>query len=135
MHASLIESEDEHHWVLLDHRVTEVHVTARVVRLRTWSLDGSVELSLSTPFVVRLGSGAAKTLDPSRPESLAPLLALVGKPVQSLTISRKGDATVAFDDGVTIEAGRDPRVVSWELLGGGILEGLGYRSAPGVDSW
>jgi hypothetical protein len=46
-----------------------------------------------------------------------------------------GDATVAFEQGVTIEAGRDPRTVSWELLGGGTLEGLGYRCSPGVDPW
>lgn len=135
MHASLIESEDEHHWVLLEHRITELSLTARTVRIRTWSLDGSLEVSLASPFMLRLASGATKTLDPARPESLAPLLAFVGTPVQSITVTRAGDAAVELGDGASIEAGRDPRNISWELLGGGVLEGLGYRCEPGAELW
>lgn len=135
MHSSLIESDDEHHWVLLDHRLTELSITRRAVRVRTWSLDGSVELSLSAPFRVRLASGAVRTLDPSRPESATPLLPMVGKEVQSLTVSRSGDVVMEFADGVMIEAAPDARAVSWELLGGGVMEGVSYRCAPGVNPW
>lgn len=135
MHASLIESGDEHHLVLLDHRVTELSVTSRTVRLRTWSLDGSVELSLSAPFHLRLANGATRTLDPSRPESVGPLLSLVGREVQSLTVSRAGDAVMQLADGLAIEATQNPRVVSWELLGGGVLEGLAYRAGAGAFPW
>ena len=135
MHASLIESEDEHHWVLLDHRVTELNVSARTVRVRTWSLDGSTELSLAAPFKLRLSSGTVRVLDPERPESLGPLLAIVGREVQSFTIGRNGDAVMELAEGVAIEAGPDPRAVSWELIGGGVMEGLMYRSAPGTHPW
>lgn len=135
MHASLIESEDEHHWVLLDHRVTELSVALRAVRVRTWSLDGSLELSLSAPFRLRLSSGAVRSLDPARAESLTPLLALVGRGVQSVTIARSGDVIMAFGDGAALEGSPDPRLAAWELLGAGLLEGLAYRSAPGAAPW
>lgn len=135
MHASLIESEDEHHWVLLDHRLTELSVTSRNVRVRTWSLDGSVELLLATPFRLRLPNGTTRTLDPSRPESMGPLLAIVGRDVQSLTVWKAGSATMELADGLAIEATPDPRLMSWELLGGGVLEGLTYRAGAGAFPW
>lgn len=121
--------------MLLDHRVTELSIGSRSVRVRTWSLDGSVEFSLSAPFRLRLPSGTVRVLDPSRPESLSRLLAIVGREVQSLTIARSGDALMELAGGVGIEAGPDPRATSWELLGAGLLEGLAYRSTPGTGPW
>jgi hypothetical protein len=135
MQASLIESEDEHHWVLLEHRVTEISLSRKVVRLRTWSLDASVEISLSSPFQLRLESGAVKTLDAARPESLSPLLGYLGAAVQSITVARDGEMTVELGGGAVIETSLDPRLVSWELLGGGVLEGMSYRGAPGQNPW
>lgn len=134
MQASLIESEDEHHWVLLEHRVTEISLSTKVVRLRTWSLDASVEISLSSPFQLRLESGAVKSMDAARPESLSPLLAFLGSAVQSITVARDGEMTVELG-GAVIQAALDPRLVSWELLGGGVLEGMSYRGAPGQNPW
>lgn len=135
MHASLIESPDEHHWVLLDHRVSELSISPRTVRVRTWSLDGSLELSLSGDFRLRLASGATRALAAGRTDALAPLLAVVGRGVQAVTVGRNGQVVMDLADGAAIEAGPDPRVVSWEMVGGGILEGLAYRCAPGTTPW
>ena len=51
MNAQLIESEDEHHWVLLDHRVTQLVIDRSSIRIQTWSLDGSADIRLAAPFV------------------------------------------------------------------------------------
>ena len=58
MNAQLIESDDEHHWVLLDHRVTQLVIDRSSIRIQTWSLDGSADIRLAAPFVAYLASGA-----------------------------------------------------------------------------
>lgn len=130
MNAQLIESDEEHHWVLLEHRVTQLAVDLRSLRLQTWSMDGSAEIRIATAFVLRLTSGSARELDPARPETLAPALGLVGLPVRSLTMARSGQLLVQVGDDATIEVGPDARVDAWEVQGGGVLEGMLYRCPP-----
>jgi len=133
MQASLIESPDEHHWVLLDHRVTQLVVDVRSLRLQTWSLDGSTELRLAAPFALRSAAGVERTLDPAETLGLAPALALLRRRVASLTVTRAGDLTVEFGDGTALVARPSPRAEAWELQGGGTLEGMAYRCPPGGD--
>ena len=102
MNAQLIESDDEHHWVLLDHRVTQLVIDRSSIRIQTWSLDGSADIRLAAPFVVHLASGAARHIDPADTERLAPCLALVGLGVRSVTVTRTGTLTLAFSDGSSI---------------------------------
>lgn len=130
MTASLIESPDEHHLVLLDTRVTQLSADARALRLQTWSLEASLEIRIGAPFTLRLGEGATRALDPELPESLAPTLALLQRPVRSLTMTVAGELVVVVGDGelrVRAHARRD----AWEVQGAGALEGLLYRAVPG----
>ena len=131
MQASLIQSADEHHWVLLDHRVTQLAVDARSLRLLTWSLDGSTEVRIAAPFALRAAGGAERTLDPVETLTLAPALGLLRRRVASLTVARSGELTVELGDGSALVVPPDPRVEAWELQGGGTLEGMAYRCPPG----
>ena len=131
MQAQLIEGPDDHHWVLLGHRVTQMVIDAGAVRLQTWSLDASAEVRLGAPFTLRLASGAARTLDPEATESLAPALALLRRPLRSLTMTRGGELTVEFGDGAVVTARPHPRLDAWEVQGAGALEGMSYRCGAG----
>jgi hypothetical protein len=135
VNAQLIESEDEHHWVLLDHRVTQLVIDRSSIRIQTWSLEGSADVRLAAPFVVNLASGASRHIDPSDTERLAPCHALVGLGVRSVTVTRTGTLTLAFSDGSSIAASPDPRRQGWDVQGGGILEGMAYAGEPGVQLW
>lgn len=136
MKAQLIESHDEHHWVLLDHRITQLSIDARAVRLQTWSLDGSAEIRLAAPFTLRAPGGVERRLDPALTESLAPMLALLRRGVRSLTIRREGELAVELGDGSTILAPPSRRAGAWELHGAGVLEGVMYGiDAEGAMSW
>jgi hypothetical protein len=130
MTASLIESPDEHHLVLLDTRLTQLAVDARELRLQTWSLDASLDIRIAAPFTLRTGEGAPRTLDPQAPETLAPALALLQRPVRSLTMTVGGELVVVVGDGELRVRPHGLRG-AWEVQGAGALEGLLYRSAPG----
>lgn len=135
MGATLIESPDEHHWVLLDHKVTEIVVDSSSFRILTWSLEGSADIRCSTPFILRQPSGSERTIDPTETETLAPLLGLLRRRVESLTITRDGELTIGFSGGtsVVVRARRPSsggrRVAGWEVQGGGALEGMSYAGA------
>jgi hypothetical protein len=129
MRATLIESPDEHHWMLLDHRVTQLVFDARAFRMQTWSLDSSVEIRLAGPFTFVSPRGGERRLDPEQTEGLAPVLGLLRRPVQSLTITRAGDLVVALGDGAELQIGPSVRGDAWEVVGAGSMEGMGYRCA------
>ena len=131
MNATLIESPDEHHWVLLDHRVVRIAVEADAVTLQTWSLDASAEVRVSAPFTLRLASGQIRSLDPEHAEGLAPLLALLRSPVRGLTVSRGGELSLSFGDGSSLVVPPSARYAAWEVNGGGVMEGVAYRCPPG----
>jgi hypothetical protein len=135
VNAQLIESEDEHHWVLLDHRVTQLVIDRASIRLQTWSLEGSADIRLAGPFALQLASGGTRHIDPIDTERLAPCLAMVGLGVRSVTVTRNGTLTLEFTDGSTIAVASDPRRSAWDVQGGGILEGMAYAGQPGVELW
>lgn len=131
MRTSLIESPDEHHWVLLDYRITQLALDGSSVRLLAWSLEASLELRLGAPFVLRTPAGGERRLDPDQPETLAPLLALLRRPLSSLTITRTGELTLQLGDGTTLAATANARRDSWDVNGGGALEGMVYHGGAG----
>lgn len=133
MKATLLERPDEHHWVLLEYRVTQLAFDARAVRLLCWSLEGSAEVRLAAPFIYAPASGAARTLDPSASETLAPLLGRVRSALTSLTVTRDGELAVGFGDGARIVAA-STRADAWEVQGAGLLEGMTYRADAGAMS-
>jgi hypothetical protein len=131
MQASLIESDDEHHWILLDHQVTQLLVDATSLRLQTWSLDASLEIRVSAPFTLHTAAGAVRALDPADAEQLAPVLSLLRRRVRSLTATRRGELALEFGDGARVDVAPHARLPAWEVQGGGTLEGLAYRSEAG----
>jgi hypothetical protein len=135
MRTSLIESPDEHHWVLLDYRIAQLAADASSVRLLAWSLEASLELRLASPFVLHTSAGGERRLDPEQPETLAPLLALLRRPLSSLTITRAGELTLRLGDGTTLAAPASARRDAWDVSGGGALEGMAYRAAGGGPPW
>ena len=135
MQASLIQSADEHHWVLLDHQLTQLALDVRSLRLQTWSLDASIDLRLVAPFALRTAAGAERTLDPAETLTLAPVLALLRRRVASVTVAKGGELTLQFGDGTALVARPSPRLDAWELVGGGTLEGMAYRCPPGGAMW
>ena len=131
MRAQLMESPGEHHWVLLDHRVTQLAFDAESVRLHTWALDGSTELRLAAPFTLRSAAGGGRLHDPEETAALAPLLALLRRRLSALTVTRGGELTAEFEGGTAIVVEPSGRRVAWELQGGGALEGVVYRCPVG----
>ena len=127
MQASLIQSPDEHHLVLLDHRVAQLNFDVQSVRLQTWSLDSSTELRLTAPFTLRQPAGAVRSFDPLETATLGPVLALLRRRMASLTFSADGELTAEFDGGLSLHARPSARGEAWEVQGGGTLEGLAYR--------
>ena len=116
--------------MLLDHRVTQLVFDVRALRIQTWSLDSSVEIRVAAPFTLVSPRGGERRLDPAQTEGLAPVLGILRRPVQSLTIARSGELSVEFGDGGAIRvppAGGD----AWEVLGAGTMEGMSYRSRTG----
>ena len=130
MKAQLIESPEEHHWVLLEHGITEITVYQHALRIRTWSLDGSTEVLLAGPFTLR-GPNGERRMNPAEPETLGPVLALVGAAIRSLTIRRDGALELQLGDGSVVAAPPDPRADAWRVQGGGVLEGMAYRCPAG----
>jgi hypothetical protein len=104
-------------------------------RLQTWSLEGSAEIRCSAPFTFRPASGAERTIDPAETETLAPVLSLLRRRLESITVTRDGELTVSFSGGVSLVAsgGRPTaggrRSAPWEVQGGGALEGMSYVGA------
>jgi hypothetical protein len=135
MGATLIESPDEHHWVLLDHQVTQLVIEASSFRLQTWSLDASAEIRCAAPFTLRQSSGAERTIDPAETETLTPVLSLLRRRLESVTITRDGELTATFSGGTSVvvagkaAAGSRRRGPRWEVQGGGALEGMSYSGA------
>jgi hypothetical protein len=130
----LIESPDEHHWVLLDHRVTQLLIDPSSFRFQTWSLDASAEIRCSAPFRLRQATGAERVLDPRATETLAPVLTLLQRRIESLTITRRGELTADFGGGVSLTVEPHPRYEAWEIQGGGALEGMRYLCHIGGGS-
>lgn len=129
MGATLIESSDEHHWVLLDHQVTQLVVESASLRIQTWALDASAEIRCAAPFALRQSSGAERTLDPSETETLAPLLTLLRRRLESITVTRDGELTAGFSGGTSLVVPSGRRTPAWEVQGGGALEGMSYSGA------
>ena len=61
--------------LLDEHRVTQLLVELRAVRLLTYSLNDALELRVGVPFTLRQADGDARRVDPAEPEQLAPLQA------------------------------------------------------------
>ncbi len=131
MSATLDRRPGGHVLLLDEHRVTQLLVELRAVRLLTYSLHDALELRIGVPFTVRQADGDARRVDPAEPEQLAPLLTLVGRRVEALDVGEGGAVEVACSDGTILNVDPHPREEAWQLQGAGGLEGLVYRSPPG----
>lgn len=131
MSAILEELPDRHRWSFDEHRVTRLSVELGAVRLETWTLQASAELRLGVPFTLRQADGIERTIDPDEPEQLAPMLTLVGRALEALTVTRPGDLVAGFSDGTVLHVEPHARYEAWQLQGGGGLEGMSYVCGPG----
>src|SRR5688500_15008080 len=131
MSAEVSLTSEEHRWTLSGHRVTQLAVDLSSFRLQTWTLEASAEIRLAVPFAFHEPDGVQRRLDPDEPEQLAPLLSLLGRSVERLVVSRRGELQVAFGDGSSLDVAPHPREEAWEVQGGGALEGMAYRCRPG----
>ena len=131
MSAEVSLSPDEHRWLLAGHRVTQLAVDLTSFRFLTWTLEASAEIRLAVPFTFVEPDGVKRRLDPDEPEQLAPLLSLLGRSIELLVVTRLGRLELGFGDGSSLECAPHPRTDAWEVQGGGALEGMAYRCAPG----
>lgn len=131
MSATLDERPGGHVLLLDEHRVTQLLVELRAVRLMTYSLHDALELRVGVPFRLREADGDERRIDPAEPEQLAPLLTLVGLRVEALDVGKDGAVEVAFSDGTLLAVAPHPREEAWQLQGAGGLEGLAYRCRAG----
>lgn len=131
MTAELDRTPERHRWTLGGQRVTQLSVDLTSVRLHAWSLQASLDVRLSAPFELRQADGESRLADPRAPEQLAPLLTLVGRALETITVEAEGRLTVALSDGTVLTAEAHPRVEAFDVRGGGALEGLEYRVPPG----
>jgi hypothetical protein len=131
MSADVSETPNEHRWTLSGHRITQLSLDLTSFRFLTWTLAASAEVRLSVPFVYREPDGIERTIDPQEPEQLSPLLSILGRNIELLVVTRRGELIVAFGDGSSLRALPHVRMQAWEVQGGGALEGMAYRCTPG----
>ena len=131
MTARVSETPNEHRWTLEGHRITQLSLDLTSFRFLTWTLDASAEVRLASPFTFREPDGVERIIDPEEPEQVSPLLSLLGRNIDVLVATRQGELTLAFGDGSSLRALPHPRTDAWEVQGGGALEGMAYRCAPG----
>ncbi len=131
MSASLDQLPDGHLLTLDDHRVTQLLVELRGVRLLTYSLGDAVELRVAVPFQLVQADGEERHIDPAEPERLAPLLTLVGRRAELMQITGDGALTAGFSDGTVLRVAPHAREEAWQLQGAGGLEGLAYVCPAG----
>ena len=131
MSASIDQLPDGQILTLVDHRVTQLLVELRAVRLLTYSLGDAVELRVGVPFTVEQADGDARRVDPAEPEQLAPLLTLVGRRAELVRMAEDGALTAGFSDGTVVHVEPHAREEAWQLQGAGGLEGLAYACPAG----
>ena len=129
--TTLDEFPDRHVWTLDHHRVTQLAVELGACRLLTWTLQASAEVRIGAELTVRQADGIERVIDPDEPEQLAPLLTLVGRSLETLTVMRRGDLLLSFSDGTIVAVGPHRRRDAWQVQGGGALEGMAYRCEAG----
>jgi hypothetical protein len=131
MSAEVHETPNEHRWTMVGHRVTQLSIDLHSFRFLTWTLNASSEVRFSAPFTFREPDGIERIINPEEPEQLAPLLSMLGRGMELLVATRRGELSLEFGDGSSIRAVPHPRIESWQVQGGGALEGMAYRCEPG----
>jgi hypothetical protein len=136
MSATLDETPERHAWTLTGHRITQLCVDLNSCRLQSWSLHASLEIRLSVPFRLMQADGSSREIDPEAPEQLAPLLTAINRELIHFTVTRSGSLELRLSDASLIVVEAHRRYEAFEVIGGGALEGLSYRGAPGgVSPW
>jgi hypothetical protein len=135
MTATLEESADRHRWTFDAHHVTRLCVEPSAMRIETWTLEASAEVRIAAPFRYREPDGSERAIDPGEPERLAPLLGLLQCRLEWFEVARAGEITLRFGDGSELRCAPRGRGATWEVRGGGALEGIEYRGASGEPPW
>jgi uncharacterized protein DUF6188 len=134
MKVELHETTDQHDWELQDVAVTQLVVDPGALRIIAWHAEGSAEFRLGSVFSYTEPDGLERKVDPDQTEQVSPLLALVSRPLDRVTVRRSGELRLAFGDGSSIQIDPDPRFEAWEARGDGAFEELSYLCGPGGGS-
>jgi len=134
MNAELRESFDQHEWQLRDVRVTQLILDPGSVRIVAWQLNGSADIRLGAPFVYAEADGREREIDPEQTGQVAPLLSLVHRSIDLITVHRSGTLLLRFGDGSSIRIDPHPQFEAWEARGKGAFEELAYLCNPGGGS-
>lgn len=134
MPAYLTETPEKHEWAISDHPVTSLIVDPSSVRLQAWTLQGMFELRFGVPFLLTPPEGTALEIDPERPQTVAPLLDLIGREVMRVHMTRSGSLVVELETGVRLTVEAHDRFEAWEAEFSGPFGDRGYLCRVGGGS-
>ena len=132
--AKVERSSDQHEWTLRDYHVTQLLIDPTSFRFQIWTLQAAAEIRLGVPFEFTEVDGRGRTVDPSSPEQLSPLLTLTGRKVQRLVVTKLGELHIRFADGSAIRCAPHPQYEAWEVQSSGDLAEMSYLCDPGGGS-
>lgn len=118
-----------HVWTLAEWPIAELAFDPGAVRIAVRDLSGSAEIRVASRFRLRTAAGQA-VLDPAETATLAPLLGLMGAPLQRIRVGADGFLELLVG-AATITVAPDPRFEAWEATGAGVFDGLGYLCPAG----
>jgi hypothetical protein len=98
------------------------------------SSERSLQITLSSPIILRSDMDAPLLLDPEQTYTLSPLLSLLFKPVVSFRASSDGDCHLRFQNGAELSCAPDERYEAWESHGTGELASASLLCGPGGGS-
>lgn len=121
-------TRERHVWTLEEWPITRLSFEAGGLRLVMSKLAGSAEIRIGGHFTLE-ASGGLQALDAADTRSLAPVLPLLGVPLERIEIGADGGLTLSVGDRV-IRVRPDPRFQAWDAQGSGVLDGFGYVCSP-----
>lgn len=133
MNSLMREFDDRRIWAIGGHEVTRLCVDYRVTIEIWWrdeaSPDNYVTIQIGNSFVLHRG-GAQIEVIPEQITTVAPVLQILHRPVESLTVYRDGRLVLRMCDGDEIVVEKDAHFESWETHGTGELADVNMLCSP-----
>ncbi len=120
-------------WPLNGHEVTRLCLDYRFSIEIWWFEEGSPDNSVTIVIGNRFSfhhDGREQSFNPEQAETLGPVLAILHKPVDSLTAYLDGRLVLQFADGAELAVEKDAQYESWETFGKGKLADIGMLCSP-----
>jgi hypothetical protein len=126
------EYPDRREWELAGHEVTRLLIDYRFTIEVWWyheRCDHTLRLTIGAPFW-DFRSGNETWVNPEDPNTVAPALAVLHKPTQTLRAFRGGRLILTLSDGTEIVVEKDPHYEAWEASGTGDLSDVLLLCSP-----